>query len=354
MDLRDAEIEVFVPYLEHDGVLESSDYDLDWYHRELSEQWFGPLGLPYTWRAVTIDTAEEVAESVVLAQREKPRIVFNLCDGTDGLGDDYPGASVVRALERRGLAYTGADAAFYDITTSKTAHKQRLVEAGVPTSPFAKIVDPRRDIPEAARRIGFPLLIKPEVSSSANGITGASVVHDEASAVLQAERLIAGADGSHAGQGGVFVERFLEGREFTVFVVADRQAEGGATALPPVECVYRDGVARYERLKTQFPEGERFWETLDYEPAPAAVQPALSALACRAFSALAGRGYARIDMRGDGSEGGVFILEVNANPYFNVSLESSLGWILKHADQPIHEVVEKILQDAVLRAEVRG
>ena len=184
MDLRDAEIEVLVPYLMVDGVPESPDYDLDWFHRELREQWFAPLGLAYNWRAVTIATAEEVVGAVALAHRERPRIVFNLCDGTDGLGDDYPGVSVVRALERHGLVYTGADEAFYEITTSKTRHKERLLEAGVPTAPFAKIVDPRRDIPEAARRLGFPLLIKPDVSFHSLGIYENSVVHDVASAVL--------------------------------------------------------------------------------------------------------------------------------------------------------------------------
>jgi D-alanine-D-alanine ligase len=346
MELRDAQIDMFVPYAVRDGVL-WSEYDLDWFRRELQEQWFGPLGLRHRWHEVTIANVEEVAESVALAQRSGPRIVFNTCDGTDGLVDDLPGASVARALERCGLIYTGADVPFYNVTDVKTAQKRRLAEAGVPTAPWVEITDPARDIPEAAGLLGFPLLIKPVVSYHSNGLDERSVVHDVPSAVAQAERLLHG-DGLLAGDAGIYVEPFLEGREYTVFLIADRSADAGVTALLPVERTFADGLGRYERLLTQ----DQYWEIFDCTPAPAAMQSTLVDISVRGYQALAGRSYARVDLRCDASEEEIFVLEVNATPGLDASMESNAGRILRLMDMPIHEVIERMLVDAMFQAGV--
>ena len=344
MDLRDAEIDMFVPYAVRDGAL-WSEYDEDWFRRELAEQWFAPLGLRHTWREVTIANVEDVAESVAVAQRDGPRIVFNTCDGTDGLVDDLPGASVARALERRGLVYTGADVPFYHVTDVKTAQKRRLMESGVPTAPFAEIADPERDIPQAARRLGFPLLIKPVVSYHSNGLDERSVVHDVPSAIAQAQRLLGG-DGLLAGDAGIFVEPFLEGREYTVFLIADRDAQDGVSALLPVERRFTDELDPYQRMLTQ----DRYWDIFECVPAPAAMQDRLIDISVRGYRALAGRSYARVDLRCDASDEEVFILEVNATPGLDASMESNAGRILKLMDMPIHEVIRKMLADAVFQA----
>lgn len=47
--------------------------------------------------------------------------------------------SIVSALQRSNLPYTGADVNFYDGTTSKPHLKRKLQEKGVPTSSFVEI-----------------------------------------------------------------------------------------------------------------------------------------------------------------------------------------------------------------------
>jgi D-alanine-D-alanine ligase len=344
MDLRNAVVDMFIPYAVRDGEM-WSEYDEEWYRRELAEQWFAPLGLRYTWREITIENVEAVADSVAAAQRDGPRIVFNTCDGTDGLVDDLPGASVARALDRRGLVYTGADEAFYHITDMKTAQKRTMLEAGVPTAPFVEIRDPERDIPDAARQLGFPLLVKPAVSYHSMGLDERSVVLDVPSAIAQADRLLRG-DGLEAGEAGIYVEPFLEGGEYTVFLVADRSAEDGLTALLPVERVYTDAIGRYERFLTP----DRYFSIIDYAPAPPELRPRLVDICVRAYRALGGRSYARVDLRADASQEQIFVLEVNATPGLDTGPESNAGWILKLMDMPIHEVVEKMLVDAMVHA----
>ena len=71
-------------------------------------------------RGVSLDTFEAVLSDIEAAAASAGRlpVVFNTCDGLES--DGYPGVSVSRACERRALAFTGADVAFYEATTAKT------------------------------------------------------------------------------------------------------------------------------------------------------------------------------------------------------------------------------------------
>src|SRR5689334_21506239 len=86
--------------------------------------------------AVTLTNADAVVEKI--ARATPNAVVLNLCDGTEL--DGYPGIGVTRAIERCGVKYTGSDARFLDITTSKPCMKRVMIDAGVPTSPFVEFV----------------------------------------------------------------------------------------------------------------------------------------------------------------------------------------------------------------------
>ena len=47
---------------------------------------------------------------------------------------ELPGVSVIHELEKHGLIYTGSDAHFYNITTSKIPMKKAFDKAGVSTA----------------------------------------------------------------------------------------------------------------------------------------------------------------------------------------------------------------------------
>ena len=63
------------------------------------------------------------------AIRRKIPLVLNLCDGDEINGT--PGVSVIHELEKCKLVYTGSDAHYYNITTSKIPMKKAFDEAGV-------------------------------------------------------------------------------------------------------------------------------------------------------------------------------------------------------------------------------
>lgn len=223
--------------------------------------------------------------------------VINLCDGA--WDEARAGVEVVQALERLGVAFTGAGSACYD--PSREAMKLACAAAGVAFPAYVLATD-AAGLAEAARALRFPLLVKPPAGYSSVGITPASRVADAAALRRQGARVL-------AEFGAALVEEFVEGREYTVLVAEPRDGVRElAWALAPVEC--------------RFPPGESFkhfdlkWK--DY--ARLAVAPVddarlaarLRAAAARVFAALEMTGYGRCDVRVDAA-GTPFLLEVNPN-----------------------------------------
>jgi D-alanine-D-alanine ligase-like ATP-grasp enzyme len=145
----------------------------------------------------------------------------------------------------------------------------------------------------------------------------------------------------------------VEGREFTVLVV------GNGTTYPPAERVFPDGLPPRERLLSY----ERYWEDYNEEtPLPpgvplyryASVESPLRArleeLATRAYRALEGCGYARVDMRMD-SAGEIYVLEVNSNCGLSSDGQTSVSWILNLSGRPIQRLIAEIIHDAWDRAQ---
>ena len=341
---------MFVPAHTSEEPPTADDHDSPQYRAEVGG-WLEPLGCPWVWRAITLENLAQHVGEVVARCAERPCLVLNLCDGIEPHAG--PGLSVVRLLEEHRVPYTGGNPHFYNITTSKTVMKRRLAECGVSTPPFAEIGEPEQDIPAAAPAVGFPLLVKPVASACSYGILQKGVVDDAAAAVAQARRLLDGVHGWTFKQDGVFLERFVEGREFTVLVV------GQGAAYPPAERVFPDGLPPRERLLSY----ERYWEDYTEEtPLPAGVslyryapvesplRAKLEELAARAYRALEGCGYARVDMRMD-SSGEVYVLEVNSNCGLSSDGQTSVSWILNLAGRPIHRLIEEIIYDGWERAQ---
>ncbi|KAJ3208017.1 hypothetical protein HDU82_003066 [Entophlyctis luteolus] len=286
-------------------------------------------------------------------------IVVNLCDGTEE--DGYPGASVVKALHDSGLQFTGSSLEFYQISTSKLMTKKKLQDAGVPTSEFVEIIPGKEEegVREAAANIGWPLFVKPD------SINSKSIVTNIAEALNQ----IAYVHHLTQGKTKVFLEKYLDGREFTVLVVSNAN---GVTVYPPVERVFLDP-------QTQFLAFDKYWAgySLDdkqtsvaetsamYEYAPVSqneLAEDITAIARRAYVACNGSGYGRVDIRTkkalsdassaigidvaasiDGCRSQAFVLEVNAQCGFTFERgSSSMAEILALARIPPQAVLREV------------
>ena len=232
-------------------------------------------------------------------------VVLNLCDGSGEGKDGLPGVEAIRALERRGLAYSGAGTRAYELTSDKVRTKHVLRAAGVPV-PHAQVFESADD-PLDRELVGRRLIVKPSDSFGSSGIDLGSVVSSE-------EELRARVASMLPVYGPPLVEEYIDGREITVGLLG---SGGRARALPPLEVCFGEVFPGDRRIRTHATK----WDvhsplyggfTLSC-PArlPLAVTRRCLAVARAAYLACDCTGYGRVDLRVDAR--GPFVLEVNAN-----------------------------------------
>ena len=192
----------------------------------------------------------------------------------------------------------------------KVRTKQLLLGSGLPTAPFWRVA-PGEGLPREALQAALmsgPLFVKPAAEDASLGIDANSVVHNFAAVQSRVDKL-------HLQYGPVLIERYLDGREFNVSVVALPELQ----VLPLAEIEFRRDahhpwpIVTYESKWALDSMADRATPAV----CPARVEPALAErlrrIAKDAFIATGCRDYARVDIRTDAT-GEPFILEVNANP----------------------------------------
>jgi D-alanine-D-alanine ligase len=236
----------------------------------------------------------------------------NLFEGFAGhsAGESY----VTGLLELLGVTYTGSSPECLSLVRDKVRTKRVLRGAGIPTADFWVV--PRGaalEVIPAASQIreqfaGGKLFVKPAAEDASLGIDEQSVVGDWAqleSKVFEVQRRF----------GDVLVERYLDGREFNVAVIA----LDGPQTLPIAEIEFQTAPDFPFPIVTYAGKWREESTAFRATPVrcPADVDEKLAArireVALAAFAATGCRDYARVDFRVT-TEGGVYVLEVNANP----------------------------------------
>jgi D-alanine-D-alanine ligase len=229
--------------------------------------------------------------------------------GEELAGRPWTEAQVAEELERRGFAYTGADAGLFRLVQDRAVVKRRLEAAGLPTLPARVFADAA----EAAQWKLYPAIVKGANQHASYGISGDSIVTNAAELAgrIQFVRTELGDDS--------LVEPFLDTREFHVAVWGNAEPQ----ALPPVELDFSGFSDPRDRLYTyewKFDQTSRGFKLPNPCPAPADRpdwQARLQDVAVAAYRALGLRDYGRIDLRMLGDEPQV--LDVNANPDLDVT-----------------------------------
>lgn len=316
---------------------------------------FHELGLPWIWQPVVLGGSEELIAQLTASMKHRPTVVFNFCDGVDEAGT--PGVSLVKALEKAGLPFTGSNSRFYEISTYKVWMKKLFRERGVETAPW-EVLPRTGPVQGVCDRLGTPLFVKPDASSGSSGIALKSKVSTDAEVEARRDELRQGELGKMFAYEDIFVERYLAGDEYTIFVGGfwDRPDEIWtlppgqrcfASSIPPEEHILSyDRYWGYYKEETPPTGGEPFYH---YELVDGALQDELIDLAKRAYCAVEGYSYARVDIRRDTVNGKLSVLEVNANCGLSGDDQTSTGSILQLLRWNYADLVCRIISQTLER-----
>ncbi len=350
---------VLAPYLVAEDENISYYYDFSQSIEEYKNV-FGELSIEWTWQPVTIDTYISVINSI--KREEKTPLILNLCDGDEV--NKVPGVSVIKELERQGLIYTGADAFFYTITTSKIPMKKAFDKNAVSTAAWRVLTTEKKTTRGITNRIGTPIIIKPAVSGGSMGVAVKNVVHTEQEAEDRVAELYKGYRGWNLLADGLFAEQFITGREFTTFITGSCDDKEGCTVYEPVERVFHSSLKETERFlsfdrlweiyeeEEAMPQNQNFYE---YKNVEGNLAKELKELSLKAYAACRGKGYGRLDIRQDKSSGKLYVLEVNAQCGLSEDENyTSIGAIIKASGVSYTEVISAILKDALRRSVLKS
>ena len=210
---------------------------------------------------------------------------FNTLHGT--YGED---GTVQGLLEALGVPYTGCGVMASAIGMDKYRTKLVWQGLGLPVPEFAVLHD-NSDFAAIERELGLPLFVKPAVEGSSVGVVKVKEAGSLKAAYQSVKHL----------HGEILAERFIGGGDYTCAVL-NGQALPSIHIIPATE--FYDYEAKYNRDDTvyQCPS--------DLNEADEALMRSLSV---RAFAAIGGQGWGRVDFLKD-TDGKLYLLEVNTLP----------------------------------------
>ena len=266
-----------------------------------------------------------------------PDLVVNLVESAGGSGRLIHLAPAL--LEVLGLRFTGASASAIFATTHKLLAKRLLAAAGLPTPAWVGGEGAVAGAPSRDRR----WIVKSVCEDASLGLGDDAVVEVEAP-----ERLPALVAERAARLGGeAFAERYVEGREFNLSLLAKGD---GVEVLPAAEIVFAGFpagkprivgyAAKWDEASFEYSHTPR---RFDFPPSDRALLGELEGLARRAWSLFGLSGYARVDFRVD-SDGRPWILELNANPC--LSEDAGFAAAAGRANLDLPAVLERLLAAA--------
>jgi len=352
---------VLAPHLETDDPNINHYYDFTQSIKEYTKV-FEELKIDWKWQPVSMNNYKTIIRSISESKNGKTPLVFNLCDGDEINGT--PGISIIHELDKYGLIYSGADAFFYSVTTSKIPMKKAFDKAGVSTGSWRVITDEKGTVKGICERVGTPLIIKPAVSGGSMGVSVKNVVHSEIELINRVKEIKKGYRGWNLLADGLFVEKFITGPEYTTFITGSSDDLAYCRVYEPVERVFHTSLPEAEKFlsfdrlweiyeeETPMPGNENFYE---YKPVKPELIDALKKISLDAYRACGGKGYTRIDIRQDLASGKLYLLEVNAQCGLSEDENyTSIGAILKVSNVSYTEIIVEVFKDALRRSEKKA
>jgi D-alanine-D-alanine ligase len=267
-----------------------------------------------------------------------PKFVFNLCEEINGKCELE--MCVAGMLELMGIPYTGSNPFALGLALNKFHVKQILRSAGIPTARgYLRYPGQKLSIPRGMR---FPMFVKPSRQDASLGINSDSVCHTAG----QLEKQILYIHEIYGQE--ALIEEYLDGREFNVSVVGDRNPEVLAISEINFSGLPED-EPRIVSYRAKWDEESAMYNfTVPICPANVTkrLENRIKDIAIRSYQCIGCRDYARIDMRSD-SRGSLYVLEVNPNP--DISPKAGFARAARAAGYSYSDIILRISEMAVGR-----
>lgn len=264
-------------------------------------------------QAQAFDPAERPLTDLVEDGFDRVMIMLHGRGGEDG--------SMQGALQQLGLPYTGSGVLGSALAMDKVRSKRIWQALGLPTAEY-RVVQKRhfnaRSCAAIMGDLGEAVMVKPAREGSSIGMAKVTTVDALSAAIEQAFQY----------DDQVLLERFIVGQEFTVSLLRDR-------VLPSIRMhtprTFYDYEAKYQSSSTEY-------------HCPSGLSPeqetCLGELAARAFAAVDGSGWGRVDFMQD-SAGRFYLLEANTVP--GMTEKSLVPMAAKQAGLSFNDLVLDIL-----------
>jgi len=268
----------------------------------------------------------------------RPDVVFNQYD--DVVHGALYEMRVAAFISMLGYPMTGSPALGLGLSRYKYMSLSLLKGAGLPIPPSTTLIERLSDVDE--HKWTFPLIVHAAQEHAGIGLDRNSVVHTKKALRDKSREIL------RTYKQPALVQHFLKGREFNVGLVGGRRVQ----VLPLAEVDYSQLPRKIPPIMSY---AAKWVETsVEYQRTdvicPARVDATLTALigktAVRAFRAVGGWGYGRVDVRLD-ENGEPVILEVNCNP----CLDSGMG-LARSAEQA--DIDYPHLLQAIIKAAFEG
>jgi len=287
-------------------------------------------------QTIDVPVGLDLGVTAAVLKAAGPMMAFNLAETIAGKGSlIHLVPSLLGAL---GIPYTGAPCEAIILTSHKLLGKKCLAAAGISTPPWTTSGGAR----DGGLTFPPPWIVKSVWEHASIGMEDSSVAGSREELAAELDRRAA-----REGIENLFVEGFIEGREFNLGLVS---GDAGPENLPPAEIDfidYPDGKPRVVGYRAKWDEGSfeygRTPRRFDFSRRDTPLIEELVRLSRECWRLFDLRGYARVDFRVDAS-GRPWILEVNTNPC--LSPDAGFMAAADRAGMSLEEVVKRIVREA--------
>jgi D-alanine-D-alanine ligase len=261
-------------------------------------------------------------------------VFVNLCEGY--LEWSVPSIDVIYFMELLNMPFTGPTSLLYD--PPKDLMKYVAYVAGIKTPAFA-LIETLDCLEKSCSHLQYPLFVKPDKAGDSLGIDQHSLVHNKEGVLQKCSEIL-------EEYGPLLVEEYIQGREFTVMLVANADDEKTCTVFKPIEYIFPEGF----EFKTYALKTSELHPEANIPCNDPVLETQLKNAAHQIFQGFGGAGYARLDFRvNDKNE--IFFLEINftCSVFYKDGYEGSADYILKADGIGQAGFLKKIVDEGIAR-----